>query len=65
MVYDEFVEIVGQLLNFLTPEQLAEDLKVSSTDVLNWECRKNLPKKEEKRRLYHLMERHEIWDTMF
>lgn len=59
----EFFEIVQQILNFILPKHLAEDLGVSECLIEEWAAGNNLPK-ENRDKLFHRMVIHDVWDDM-
>jgi len=57
----EFVEMVNNMLEFLTPKHLAEDLNSSVTKINKWADGSELPISD-RTKLYKMMQRHSVWD---
>lgn len=61
---DDFIEIVGQMLEFLLPRHVAKDLGVKAKDIESWADGKDLPTEQKREKYYLLMQRHEVWDDL-
>lgn len=61
----EFRETVNQLLEFLTPKQLAKDLGVTQKVVKSWADGRDLPLNGERENIYKLLLQNQAWDDWF
>ena len=61
----EFIEMVNNMLEFLTPKQLCEDpLGSPYYDVVAWSEGRDLPTGDDRTTLYELMQHSDVWDDM-
>lgn len=58
----DFITMVGQMFEYLTPKMLAKDLGVSKSQVIDWRAGNNLPTGEELSRHYMAMMTHSVWE---
>lgn len=61
----QFVDLVNDCLEYLTPEQLAEDLKVEAEAILLWADSEKLPEDRYLQYYGKLLNEHPLWDEFF
>lgn len=65
MIPDEdFVTELNNLLEYLTPRQVAEDLGVPAPTIERWSTGKNLPFPAARGAYFKALNEHPFWDEM-
>jgi len=60
---EDFVNMLNDMLEYFTKDQLAAELKVVHHNIDLWARRKNLPTPAVMNKFYKTMKQHSIWET--